>query len=382
MDFRLTSDDQSMIDMFEEVGKKVVAPWAERAEAGEHPAEAIGGLANAGLVGMVAPEEYGGPGSSYLHLTLAMEVLGKYSPAIAEHLNMSNCNLILPILKYGTEEQKQAWLPRIASGDAYCAFALTEPEAGSDNSGMTTTAVQDGEDYLINGHKCFISDAKAANFFMVFAVTSPLDAPKKEITAFILDRKVQPDGVSFGKEEPTMGMIGAPVYDVYFDNVRVPARNIVGKPGDGFKAAMCGLNPGRCALSALAIGIAQHAIDVTVDYVKGRKMFKKTLADFQNTQFVLAEAQTKVDAARLLIRQAAVTLDQGGDAAQMCAEAKWFATEVANQVVYRCLQLFGGYGYIKEYPIERMYRDVRVFTIFEGATEVQKHTIAKCMGLR
>ena len=182
MDFRLTSDDQSMIDMFEEVGKKVVAPWAERAEAGEHPAEAIGGLANAGLVGMVAPEEYGGPGSSYLHLTLAMEVLGKYSPAIAEHLNMSNCNLILPILKYGTEEQKQAWLPRIASGDAYCAFALTEPEAGSDNSGMTTTAVQDGEDYLINGHKCFISDAKAANFFMVFAVTSPLDAPKKEIT--------------------------------------------------------------------------------------------------------------------------------------------------------------------------------------------------------
>lgn len=377
----LTADDLSMIEFFEEVGEKVVAPWADRADAGEHPTEAIKGLAEAGLSGMVAPEEYGGPGSSYLHLILAMEILGKYSPSIAEHLNMSNCNLILPILKYGTEEQKQKWIPRIASGDAYCAFALTEPDAGSDNTAMTTTAVQDGDCYVLNGHKCFISDAKAANFYMVFAVTSPKDVPRKEITAFILERE-EGDGVTFGKQEETTGMRGAPIFDVYFDNVRIPASNMVGKLGDGFKAAMCGLNPGRCALSAVAIGIAQQAIDLTVKYVKERKMFKKTLADMQNTQFVLAEAQTKVDAARLLIRQATMSLDNGDDATQQCAEAKWYATEIANEVVYRCQQLFGGYGYIKEYPIERMYRDVRVFTIFEGATEVQKHTIAKCMGLR
>lgn len=382
MDFKLSNDDLAMIELAEDVGKKVLAPWADRAEAGEHPKEAFDGMAKAGLVGMVAPEEYGGPGCTYLQLSLVMETLAKYSPAITEHLNMSNCNLILPIRTYGTEEQKQKWLPRIFSGDAYCAFALTEPDAGSDNSAIKTSAVKDGDDYIINGHKSFISDAEAANFYMVFAVTSAPDAPKKEITAFIVERDEHTTGITFGKAEQTMGMIGAPAYDVYFDNVRVPASNIVGCLGNGFKVAMCGLNPGRTALSSEAIGVAQHAIDLTVEYVKGRKMFGHTLADFQNTQFVLAECQTKIDAARLLVRNACVALDQGEKAAQLCAEAKWFATETANEVVYKCLQFFGGYGYIKEYPIERMYRDLRIFTIFEGATEVQKHTIAKCMGLR
>ena len=382
MDFRLTEADEDILSLAKEVGEKVVAPWAERAEAGEHPVEAYEGLANAGLTGMVVPEEYDGPGCTYLQLSLVMETLGQYSPAIAEHLNMSNCNLILPILKFGTEEQKRKWLPRIANGDAYCAFALTEPNAGSDNSAMSTSAVRDGDDYILNGQKCFISGAEYANLIMLFAVTSPKDAPKKEITAFILERDENTTGYTVGSPEKTMGMNGADANDIFLDDLRIPAANILGKPGDGFKAAMCGLNPGRTDLSSEAIGVAQRAIDLTVEYAKTRKMFGKTLAAFQNTQFVLAECQTQIDAARLLVRNACVMLDQGQDAAMLCSEAKWFATETANQVVYRCMQLWGGYGYSKEYPLEQMYRDLRIFTIFEGATEVQKHTIARFMGLR
>ncbi len=383
MNFNLNEADLDIQALAKEVGEKIIAPWADRAEAGEHPVGAFQGMDEAGFTGMVVPEEYDGPGCTYLQLSLVMEQLGKYSPAIAEHLNMSNCNLILPILTYGTEEQKRKWLPRIANGDAYCAFALTEPDAGSDNGAMSTTAVKDGDDYVLNGHKCFISGAEYANLFMIFAVTSPKGAPKKEITAFILEKDENTKGMTIGKAEKTMGMNGAPANDIWFDNLRIPAANMVGAPGQGFKAAMCGLNPGRTALSSEAIGAAQRAIDLTVEYVKARKMFGKTLADFQNTQFVLAECQTRVDAARLLIRNACVSLDEGKkEAAKLCSEAKWYATDVANDVVRKCIQLYGGYGYSKEYPLERMYRDLRIFTVFEGTNEVQKYTIAKFMGLR
>lgn len=382
MDFRLSEDDQAMSEMFHTFAKQVVKPWADRVENGESTQAVVAEMANAGMAGMVAPEEYGGSGCSYLQLTLAMEEIGRYSGAIADHLNMSNCNLILPLMQLGTEEQKRKWIPRIASGEAFVAFALTEPNAGSDTMGMTCRATADGDDYIINGQKCFITDAEAANVYMVFAVTSEPDAPRKEVTAFLLDRAVSGEGITLGKEEPTMGMNGSPIFDIFFDNVRVPKENIVGGIGGGFKAAMVGLNPGRCALSAAALGIAQRAIDDTVEYAKNRKMFKKTLADFQNTQFVLAEAQSRVDAGRLMVRQAAVTLDQGGEAAMICAEAKLIAAEAAKAAVDTCLQLFGGYGYIKEYHIEQAYRDIRIFTIFEGSSEVQKHVIAKCMGLR
>ena len=217
---------------------------------------------------------------------------------------------------------------------------------------------------------------------MVFAVTSPPEAPKKEVSAFLLDRAVNGAGITVGKPEATMGMNGSPIFDIFFDNVRIPKENMLGNPGDGFKVAMIGLNPGRCALSAAALGVAQRAIDDTVAYAKGRKMFGKTLAAFQNTQFVLAEAQSKVDAGRLLVQKAAVALDDGEDAAMLCAEAKLIAAEFAKEAVDVCLQLYGGYGYSNEYHIEQAYRDIRIFTIFEGATEVQKHVIAKCMGLR
>ena len=382
MDFRLLEDDLAMLEMIQAFSKQVVAPWADRVEKGADTHKVIAEMANAGLVGMVAPEVYGGSGCSYLQLALVMEEIGRHSAAIADHLNMSNCNFILPLMQLGTEEQKEKWIPRIASGEAFVAFALTEPNAGSDTMGMTCRAVEDGDEYVINGQKCFITDAAEANVYMVFAVTSAPDAPRKEVTAFLLDRAVSGQGITVGKAEPTMGMNGSPVFDIFFDNVRVPKENILGGIGNGFKVAMAGLNPGRCALSAAALGIAQRSIDDTVAYAKTRKMFGKTLSGFQNTQFVLAEAQAKVDAGRLLVHKAAVTLDQGGDAAMICAEAKLIAAEYAKQAVDACLQLFGGYGYSKEYHIEQAYRDIRIFTIFEGATEVQKHVISKFMGLR
>lgn len=382
MDFRLWEDDQAMLEMFRTFTKQVVEPWSSRVEKGEGTQQVISEMAKAGLVGMVGPEEYGGSGCTYLQLTLAMEEIGRSSAAIADHLNMSNCNFILPLMKIGTEEQKREWIPRIASGDAFVAFALTEPNAGSDTMGMTCRATEDGDSYIINGQKCFITDAAEANVYMVFAVTSPPEAPKKEVSAFLLDRAVNGAGITVGKPEATMGMNGSPIFDIFFDNVRIPKENMLGNPGDGFKVAMIGLNPGRCALSAAALGVAQRAIDDTVAYAKGRKMFGKTLAAFQNTQFVLAEAQSKVDAGRLLVQKAAVALDDGEDAAMLCAEAKLIAAEFAKEAVDVCLQLYGGYGYSKEYHIEQAYRDIRIFTIFEGATEVQKHVIAKCMGLR
>lgn len=382
MDFRFWEDDQAMLEMFRTFTKQVVEPWSSRVEKGEGTQQVISEMAKAGLVGMVGPEEYGGSGCTYLQLTLAMEEIGRSSAAIADHLNMSNCNFILPLMKIGTEEQKREWIPRIASGDAFVAFALTEPNAGSDTMGMTCRATEDGDSYIINGQKCFITDAAEANVYMVFAVTSPPEAPKKEVSAFLLDRAVNEAGITVGKPEATMGMNGSPIFDIFFDNVRIPKENMLGNPGDGFKVAMIGLNPGRCALSAAALGVAQRAIDDTVAYAKGRKMFGKTLAAFQNTQFVLAEAQSKVDAGRLLVQKAAVALDDGEDAAMLCAEAKLIAAEFAKEAVDVCLQLYGGYGYSKEYHIEQAYRDIRIFTIFEGATEVQKHVIAKCMGLR
>ena len=208
MNFKLLDDDHAMLEMFQTFTKQVVAPWSSRVEIGETTREVIADLANACLVGMVAPEEYGGSDCTYLQLTLAMEEIGRYSAAIADHLNMSNCNLILPLMQLGSEEQKRTWIPRIASGEGFVAFALTEPGAGSDTMGMSCRAVEDGDDYIINGQKCFITDAAEANIYMVFAVTSPPDAPRKEVTAFLLDRSVSGKGISVGKAEPTMGLNG------------------------------------------------------------------------------------------------------------------------------------------------------------------------------
>lgn len=382
MKIRMNEDERAIVEVCEQFGKQVLEPLVPHVEAGGSAREAIKKMGEIGLLGMVAPEEYGGMNASWRTLILATETLGKYNEAIAEHINISNCNFIMPLLRYANEEQKQKWIPKIISGDMLCAFNLTEPNAGSDNGMMSTKAVLDGNEYVLNGAKCFITDAEEADALLTFAVTSEPGAPKKEITCFMVEKSQSSKGLTISKPESTLGMHGAPVFSVYFDDCRVPKENMVGKPGEGFKAAMWGLNPGRVCLSSLAVAIAQHAIDVTVDYVRNRQMFGKTLADFQNTQFVLAECQAKLDAANLLVLEAAASLDSETQDFQLCSETKMFAPEVANEVVYKCMQLLGGYSYTTDYPLERLYRNVRITTIFEGATEVHKHTVARLMGVR
>lgn len=381
MNIRMNEDERALVAACDEFGRKVMEPWVERVENGEDPKEVLLAMADLGLLGLAAPEEYGGLGGSWRMLALAIEKLAHYNEALCEYIYMSNCNFILPFLKYCTPEQLGKWLPGVISGETLGAMVLTEPDAGSDNNAMTTTAVLDGDEYVINGQKCFITEAENASFYLTFAVTSPKDAPKKEISAFMIF-KDQSDGITIGKAEKTMGMHGAPVYSMYFDNCRVPRENLIGKLGEGFKVAMWGLNGGRVCVGAMVCGIAQHAIDIAVKYARERKMFGKTLADFQNTQFVLAECQAKLDAALLMTLEAASSLDIGNEDYALCTEVKLFAPEVANEVVYKCSQLLGGYGYTTDYPMERLYRNVRITTIFEGATEVQKHSLAKIMGLR
>lgn len=380
MKIRMTDEERDIVEACHEFGKKVMLPLVEDMEAGKSARAGVLEMGKMGLLGMVAPEEYGGMNCSWRTLILAMETLGLYNEALAEHINISNCNFIMPLLRYANEEQKQKWIPKIISGEMLCAFNLTEPNAGSDNGQMATTAVLKGNEYVINGVKNFITDAAESDGLLTFAVTSAPDAPKKEISCFMVDTHSK--GVMISPAEKTLGMHGAPVFTVYMDEVRVPKENLVGKLGEGFKAAMWGLNPGRVCLSALAVAIAQHAINITVEYAKSRKMFGKTLADMQNTQFVLAECQAKLDAANCLVLAAAESLDSETQDFQLCSETKMFAPEVANEVVYKCMQLLGGYSYCVDYTLERLYRNVRITTIFEGATEVHKHTVARLMGIR
>ena len=381
MKVRMTDEEELLVNACDEFGQRVLEPWVEKVENGENPKEVFLEMAKLGMLGVAAGEEYDGMGGTWRMLALAIEKMAEYNEALCEYIYMANCNFIFPFLKYGTEEQKRAWIPGVISGETLGAMALTEPDAGSDNNAMTTTAVLDGDEYVINGTKCFITDAENASFYLTFAVTSPADAPKKEISAFMVF-KDQSKGVTIGSPDNSMGMRGAPTYPVYYDNVRVPKENLVGNLGDGFKVAMWGLNGGRVCVGAMVCGIAQHAINIAVDYALNRPMFGKTLADFQNTQFVLAECQAKIDAMFIMTLEAAGSLDVGNDDFALCSEVKMLAPEFANEVVYKCSQLMGRYGYTTEYPMERLYRNARICTIFEGATEVQKHSIAKVMGLR
>jgi butyryl-CoA dehydrogenase len=382
MNIKMNADEKALVEVCHDIGKKVLEPLIPDMEAGKSAREGVRAMGEAGLLGLVAPEQYGGMNMSWRALIIAMETLGMYNEALAEHINISNCNFIMPLLRYASEEQKQKWIPKIITGEMLCAFNLTEPNAGSDNGQMSTTAVLDGDSWVLNGSKCFITDAEEADALLTFAVTSEPGAAKKEISCFMVEKSQSSKGMEISIAESTLGMHGAPVHSVYFDDCRVPKENLVGNLGDGFKAAMWGLNPGRVCLSALAVSIAQHAIDETVKYVKERKMFGHTLADFQNTQFTLAQCQAELDAANCLVLAAAESLDSETQDFQLCSETKMFAPETANHVVYKCMQLLGGYGYTTDYCLERLYRNVRITTIFEGATEVHKHTVAKIMGIR
>lgn len=367
-------DHESIREMARDFAEKALMPVAAEVDkTGVFPQNLVDEMANMGFFGIKIPENYGGIGMDARTYVCVMEEIARGCAVASTYISGANSLGSAPILLVGTEEQKRKYLPGIADNSAYMAFALTEPNAGSDAGGMSTKAVEDGDFYVLNGRKTFITGAPIAKYCVVFAKTNP-DRGSKGITAFIVDMAAP--GVSVGKHEEKMGQLGLDCCDVVLEDVRVSKGNILGDVDKGFITAMKTLSVGRCGVAAQGLGIAQAAIDCAVKHVKERKQFGKPLAAFQGIQFMLAEMETKLNAARLLVYNAAYQIDMGEDTAKAASMAKYYATEAAVEIVGKALQLHGGYGYSKEYTIERLYRDVRVLTLYEGTTQVQQMGIA------
>lgn len=346
----------------------------------EFPDEAVKKLAELGLMGIPYPKEYGGAGLDVLSYAIAVEELSRVDGGtgviLSAHVSLGSW----PIFAYGTEEQKQKYVVPWVKGEKRSAFTLTEPGAGSDAAGMQTTAELINGEFVVNGTKAFITGAREADFFQTYCQFKAPDGTKSPICLLIDVHECE--GITIGRSEDLMGMRASSVAEVIFDNVHVPAENLLGQIGKGFHAAMSTLDAGRLGISAVCVGMAQDAVDQTVKYTKERMQFGKRISQFQNTQFKLAEYQTKVEAARLMVYNCASMMDNGQRVSHLSSMAKYYASDVLNEVVRGCLQLHGGYGYSKEFVIEKLYRDAKLTEIFEGTSEIQKKIIAKWMGVK
>ena len=332
-------------------------------------------MVQAGLTSIKIPEEYGGQGGDNLSFVIALEEVCRKSAVAGIYMSNPNSLGSGPLLINGTEEQKRYYIPKLATLEKRMCFALSEPGAGSDAGSIITRAVRDGDSYVISGSKCFISGATIADYAVVFAKTDP-EQGVRGISAFIVDLKLP--GVILGKPERKMGLIGYPIGDIVLEDVRVPAENMLGEENRGFTNAMKPLDGGRLGVAATALGVAQGCLDEAVKFAKERKQFGRPIAKFQAISFMLAEMATKIAAARELVYAAAAKKDAGEpDSAVYASMAKFFTAEACNEIAGKALQIHGGYGYVKDYDIERKYRDCRVFTIFEGSSQVQQMVISR-----
>ncbi|MBR4993381.1 MAG: acyl-CoA dehydrogenase family protein, partial [Lachnospiraceae bacterium] len=335
-----------------------------------------------GFMGIPIPKEYGGQGCDILTYAMCVEEMAKVCGTTSVIISAHTSLCIDPILTYGTEEQKKKYIPDLASGKKLGAFGLTEPGAGTDAQGQQTKAVLDGDEWVLNGSKCFITNGKEADVYIVIAVTGKIEKKGKmlkEISAFIVEKGTP--GFTFGTKENKMGICGSSTYELIFTDCRIPKENLLGQQGKGFPIAMHTLDGGRIGIAAQALGLAEGALETTIEYVKERKQFGRSIAQFQNTQFVLADLATKVEAAKLLVYRAAAKKDEFKTNSKIsysveAAQAKLMAAEVAMEVTTKCVQLHGGYGYIKEYNVERMMRDAKITEIYEGTSEVQRMVIS------
>ena len=378
--FRLDEEHLELQASFKEFAENEIKPLAKEIDETERfPLESVKKMAEMGMMGLPIPEEYGGSGIDQLGYVLEIEELAKVCATTAIIVSAHTSLCCWPILKFGTEEQKQKYLVPLARGEMLGAFALTEPSAGTDASMQKSTAVLDGDAYVLNGSKIFITNAGAADVFIVFAMTDK-EQGTRGISAFIVERDMP--GFSMSKPENKMGLRASSTCELIFDNVRIPKENLLGQEGKGFKIAMATLDGGRIGVAAQATGIAQGAIDEAAKYTTERIQFGRRISQFQNTQFTLADMQTKTDAARLLVWRAAAAEQDGQPYTAPAAMAKLFAAETASYVTNRAVQLFGGYGYTKDYPVERMMRDAKVTEIYEGTSEVQKMVISGFMGVK
>ena len=378
--FNLSEEHIQLQQTFREFAENEVKPLAKELDETERfPTETVQKMAEMGMMGLPIPEELGGSGVDQLGYVLAVEELSKVCATTGLILSAHTSLCCWPIMTFGTEEQKEKYLKPLASGQKLGAFALTEPSAGTDASMQKSTAVLDGDHYILNGNKVFITNAGAADVFIVFAMTDK-EQGTRGITAFILERDMP--GFTMGKPENKMGLRASSTCELVFDNVRVPVENRLGAEGKGFKIAMATLDGGRIGVGAQAVGIAQGAIDEAVKFTKERIQFGRRISQFQNTQFTLADMQTRTDAARMLVWRAAAAEQEGQPYTHLAAMAKLFASETASYVTNRAVQLCGGYGYTKDYPVERMMRDAKVTEIYEGTSEVQRMVISGWMGVK
>ena len=377
MDFALSQEHAMARDLFKSFAENEVKPLAQEIDEEERfPSESVAKMAKLGFLGIAVPKQYGGQGCDYLTYTMCVEELAKVCGTTAVVLSAHTSLCQMPILHFGTEEQKQKYLVPLAKGETLGAFGLTEPGAGTDAAGQQTKAVLDGDEWVLNGTKMFITNGYYADTYVVFAMTDK-SLGRKGISAFIVEKGTP--GFTFGTKEKKMGIRGSATYELVFTDCRIPKENLLGKPGEGYKIAMDTLDGGRIGIAAQALGLAEGALQVTVDYVKTRKQFGKTLGQFQNTQFQLADMATRCDAAQLLVYRAAIDHDipKKTSDGMTSSMAKLYAAETAMYVTTKAVQLHGGYGYIRDYDVERMMRDAKITEIYEGTSEVQRMVIAK-----
>ena len=361
--------------MVKEFAEKEVAPIAaELDEKEEYPTKTLEKMAKLGLLGIIIPQEYGGAGLDTISYTTVVEEISRKCASTGVITSVHNSLAAWPIIHYGTDEQKKKYLPILAKGEKIGAFAGTEPNAGSDLGAMSTVAVLKGDKYIINGDKTFITSGPAAGIIIVFAVTDKKAGPKG-ISAFIVESDMK--GYKVGSIFEKLGINASKTSEIIFEDMEVPKENLLGKEGDGFKIALSTLDGGRIGIAAQAVGIAQAALDECIEYSKQRQQFGRPIAKFQAIQWMIADMATQIEAARLLTYKAAYAKDQGtGRFSKEAAMAKLFASEAAMDAVVKAVQIHGGYGYTKEYTVERLFRDAKITEIYEGTSEVQRMVIA------
>ncbi len=371
----VTENLRMIAQMIEDLGEKYIAPYRkEWDDKQEFPADLFKKLGEYGLMGVLVPEAYGGAGMGYHEYVAIVSGLARFDPAIALSVAAHNSLCTGHILAFGNEEQKQRWLPKLASGEWLGAWALTEPNTGSDAGNMMTTARQEGAEWVINGTKTFITHGNSGNIAVVMARTGE-PGDKKSATALVVERGNP--GMQAGRKEDKLGMRASETSEMIFTDCRVPADNMLGKPGEGFAQALSVLDGGRISIAALALGIAEGALAAAVSYAQERHQFGQPIANFQGISFKLADMATKTEAARQLVHRAADMKNRGEKVTLEAAMAKYYAAEISVEVANEAVQIFGGYGYSKLFPVEKFYRDAKLCTIGEGTSEIQKVVIAK-----
>jgi hypothetical protein len=375
IDFGLTDEMKMLRQSVREFAAAQILPHVMKLdEVQEFPMSIVRQMAELGYLGVTIPAELGGAGLQTMHFVIVMEEISRVDPSVGLTLAAHSGLCLQHISLFGSDAQKKRYVPELATGAKIGSWCLTEPGSGSDASGMKTAAVRDGDSYIISGSKTFITNGSHASTYVVMAKTD-LTKGNKGISAFIVERGMK--GVGVGKKENKLGMRASDTVMMVFDDVRVPKENLIGMEGDGFKQALVVLDNGRIGVAALSVGLAQGALDAAVKYSKERQAFGKSISEFQGIQFKLADMATEIQAARLLTYRAAMARQKGEPINLIAAEAKLYASEVAQRVATEAVQIHGGYGFIKDFPVEKFYRDVKILTIGEGTSEVQKIVIAR-----